>query len=193
VVVGALRAVLAGANGPTSIAKWAKLKAEFLRAVLNLPNGVPRKDVSRRVLALLQPAAFRACFTTWLTTLRQATADQTGIAQPIFAVDGKTARRSHDHSKGLGALHAVSLGASEFWLSLRQVACAEKSNENAAKPVAFSEKCPFSRCFLPQTIDRSEFCSSVGTFRRQTAHVSVTGDSNRGWFPNLSPDRVAWA
>jgi predicted transposase YbfD/YdcC len=134
VVVIALMAVLAGANGPTSIAKWAKLKAEFLLAVLDLPNGVPRKDVFRRVLALLQPAAFQACFTTWLTTLRQAAADQTGIAQPIFAVDGKTARRSHDHTKGLGALHAVSIWASEFGLSLGQVACAEKSNEITAIP-----------------------------------------------------------
>jgi predicted transposase YbfD/YdcC len=134
VVVIALMAVLAGANGPTSIAKWAKLKAEFLLAVLDLPNGIPRKDVFRRVLALLQPAAFQACFATWLTTLRQAAADQTGIDQPIFAVDGKTARRSHDHTKGLGALHSASIWASEFGLSLGQVACAEKSNEITAIP-----------------------------------------------------------
>jgi len=134
VVVIALMAVLAGANGPTSIAKWAKLKAEFLLSVLDLPNGVPRKDVFRRVLARLQPAAFQACFATWLTTLRQAAADQTGIDQPIFAVDGKTARRSHDHNKGLGALHSVSIWASEFGLSLGQVACAEKSNEITAIP-----------------------------------------------------------
>lgn len=134
VVVIALMAVLAGANGPTSIAKWAKLKAEFLLTVLDLPNGVPRKDVFRRVLALLQPAAFQACFATWLTTLRQAAADQTGIEQPIFAVDGKTARRSHDRKNGLGALHSVSIWASEFGLSLGQVACAEKSNEITAIP-----------------------------------------------------------
>lgn len=134
VVVIAIMAVLAGANGPTSIAKWAKLKAEFLLTVLDLPNGVPRKDVFRRVLALLQPAAFQACFATWLRTLRQAAADQTGIEQPIFAVDGKTARRSHDHNKGLGALHSVSIWASKFGLSLGQVACAEKSNEITAIP-----------------------------------------------------------
>ena len=64
VVIIALMAALAGANGPTSIAKWAKLKAEFLLTVLDLPNGVPRKDVFRRVLALLQPAAFQACYAT---------------------------------------------------------------------------------------------------------------------------------
>ena len=58
----------------------------------------------------------------------------TGIDQPVFAVDGKTARRSHDRKKGLGALHSVSVWASEFGLSLGQVACAEKSNEITAIP-----------------------------------------------------------
>jgi predicted transposase YbfD/YdcC len=49
-------------------------------------------------------------------------------------VDGKTARRSHDRKNGLGALHSVSIWASEFGLSLGQVACAEKSNEITAIP-----------------------------------------------------------
>ena len=56
------------------------------------------------------------------------------MEQPVLAVDGKTARRSHDRSKGLGALHSVSVWASEFGLSLGQVACAEKSNEITAIP-----------------------------------------------------------
>jgi len=134
VVVISIMAVLAGANGPTSIAKWAKVKETFLRDVLKLPNGVPRKDVFRRVLCLLKPAAFQACFMNWLTSLRQAAADKTGIDRPILPVDGKTLRRSHDNKNGLGALHSVSIWASEFGLSLGQVACAEKSNEITAIP-----------------------------------------------------------
>src|SRR6266403_2282089 len=54
VVVIAVLAVLSGANGPTAIAKWAALKEEFLLKALNLPNGIPRKDVFRRVLMLLK-------------------------------------------------------------------------------------------------------------------------------------------
>ena len=134
VVIIALMAVLAGAGGPTSIADWAEVKKTFLQGVLDLPHGVPRKDVFRRVLSLLRPAAFQACFTTWLTALRDRAAAETGIDQPIFAVDGKTARRSHDRRKSLGALHSVSVWASEFGLSLGQVACAEKSNEITAIP-----------------------------------------------------------
>jgi predicted transposase YbfD/YdcC len=134
VIVIALMAVLAGASGPTAIARWAAIKEEFLLKELNLPNGIPRKDVFRRVLMVLRPGAFQACFVNWLTSLRATAAEATGVNQPIFAVDGKTARRSHDHKHGLGALHSVSVWASEFGLSLGQVACAEKSNEITAIP-----------------------------------------------------------
>src|SRR5262245_9418653 len=134
VVVIALMAVLAGANGPTAIARWAALKEELLLSVLPLPNGVPRKDVFRRVLSLLRPEAFQACFSSWLRPLRAKAAEATGVGQPVLAVDGKEARRSHDRSKGLGALHSVSVWAGDFGLSLGQVACGEKSNEITAIP-----------------------------------------------------------
>jgi predicted transposase YbfD/YdcC len=134
VVVIALMAILAGANGPTAIAKWAALNEDFLVNALNLPNGTPRKDVFRRVLMALKPAAFQACFANWLRSLRAAAATATGVTQPVLAVDGKTARRSHDRKNGLGALHSVSVWASDFGLSLGQVACAEKSNEITAIP-----------------------------------------------------------
>jgi predicted transposase YbfD/YdcC len=134
VVVIALMAVLAGANGPTAIARWAALKEEFLVTALDLPDGVPGKDVFRRVLMALRPAAFRACFVSWLESLRAEAAAATGVEQPILAVDGKTARRSHDRKNGLGALHSVTVWASEFGLSLGQMACAAKSNEITAIP-----------------------------------------------------------
>lgn len=134
VVVIALMAVLAGASGPTTIAQWARCKEAFLLRVLDLPNGVPQKDVFRRVLSLLNPTAFQTCFAAWLQALRDQAAATTEIEQPVFAVDGKTARRSHDRRKALGALHSVSVWASEFGLSLGQVACDDKSNEITAIP-----------------------------------------------------------
>ena len=66
--------------------------------------------------------------------MREQAAEATEIDQPVLAVDGKTARRSHDRRKALGALHAVSVWASEFGLSLGQVACDDKSNEITAIP-----------------------------------------------------------
>jgi predicted transposase YbfD/YdcC len=134
VVVIAMMAVLAGSGGPTAIAKWAKFKSEFLLQVLDLPNGIPCKDVFRRVLSLIKPDAFQRCFASWLQSLRDGAAEATEVDKPILAVDGKTLRRSHDRKKGLGALHSVSVWASEFGLSLGQVACEEKSNEITAIP-----------------------------------------------------------
>src|ERR1700682_4398606 len=134
VVVIALRAVLAGADGPTAIAQWAAWKEEFLWEALDLPNGIPRKDVFRSVLVLLKPTAFQAGFANWLQSLRAPAAEATGVEQPVLAIAGKTARRSHDRGKGPGALHSVSVWASEFGLSLGQVACDEKSNEITGIP-----------------------------------------------------------
>lgn len=134
VVVIAMMGILAGAGGPTAIAKWAETKKDLLLRVLNLPHGIPRKDVFRRVLTLLKPVAFQTCFASWLGSLRAKAAEFAEVDQPILAVDGKTARRSHDRKKGLGALHSVSVWASDLGLSLGQVACEEKSNEITAIP-----------------------------------------------------------
>jgi len=55
------------------------MKEAFLLKVLQLPNGIPRKDVFRRVLALLRPGAFQACFVNWLQSLRAKAGEATGI------------------------------------------------------------------------------------------------------------------
>ena len=138
VIVISIMAILAGAGGPTAIGHWAKAKEGLLTQWLSLTNGVPRKDVFRRVLMALKPEAFQACFADWLTALRQSAAETTGVQRPTLAVDGKTLRRSHDRGSNLGALHSVSVWASEYGLSLAQVATEEKSNEITAIPKALA-------------------------------------------------------
>src|SRR3954468_3786818 len=134
VAVIALIAVLAGGSGPTAIAQWAAIKEELLASMLPLPHGVPCKDIFRRVLMALRPEAFQACFAAWVRSLRDEAAAETGVGRPTLAIDGKTLRRSHDRKNGLGALHSVTVWASEHGLSLAQVASGEKSNEIAAIP-----------------------------------------------------------
>ncbi len=134
VVVIAIMGVLAQATGPTGIATWAKFNAEWLALQVPLPHGVPGKDVFRRVLCALKPDVFQACFADWIAMLREKAALATGVERPTLAVDGKTLRRSHDAKKGLGALHSVSVWASEYGLTLAQVATDEKSNEITAIP-----------------------------------------------------------
>jgi predicted transposase YbfD/YdcC len=134
VLVIAVLAVLAGAAGPTAIARWAECKADLLIGLLDLPYGIPGKDVFRRVLMMIKPEAFEAAFHAWIAHLRGAATAETGVDRPIIAVDGKTARRSHDAKNDLGPLHVVTAWAGELGLALGQQACAAKSNEITAIP-----------------------------------------------------------
>ncbi len=133
VIVIAICALIATADGPTAIAKWAELNEIWLRRHLALPNGIPRKDTFRRVLALLNPAAFQQCFGQWLESLHMPVDDESGDKAHI-AIDGKTMRRSHDRKNGLGPMHIVSAWASDRGITLGQVATEEKSNEITAIP-----------------------------------------------------------
>src|SRR5262245_61517476 len=190
VVVIAMMGVLAGAGGPTAIARWAKLKGDILLSVLELPNGIPRKDVFRRVLMLLKPDAFQACFAAWLTSLRARAAEAAGVDQPVLAVDGKTARRSHDRNNDLGALHSVSVWASEFGLSLGQVACAEKSNEITAIPellrlvdikgaIVTMDAIGTQKAIAEQVVDSGADYVLALKGNQETLHEAVIGDVNQ--------------
>ena len=89
ILVVAVLAVLAGAAGPTAIARWAKLKEDLLTGILDLPKGIPGKDVFRRVLMMLKPEAFEAGFNAWIARLRDGAVAETGVDRPILAIDGK--------------------------------------------------------------------------------------------------------
>jgi predicted transposase YbfD/YdcC len=137
VVTISLMAILAGADGPTGIHKWAVAKSELLLKCLDLPNGLPSKDVIRRVLCALKVEAFQACFVNWLKSLSDsAEQNQTDMeaGRKHLAVDGKTMKGSHDRANGIGPMHLVSVWLSNFGLTLAQVSTDQKSNEITAIP-----------------------------------------------------------
>src|SRR3954465_4606062 len=80
--------VLARAAAPPPIARWAKLKEDLLTGLLDLPNGIPGKDVFRRVLMTLKPEAFEAGFNAWIARLRDEAAAETGVHRPIIPIAG---------------------------------------------------------------------------------------------------------
>ena len=134
VIVIAICGVLANADGPLAIAKWAQLNSEWLKKHLRLPNGIPSRDTIRRVLTLLDPMAFQKCFAAWIDSLSDVPEEQKTNYKKHVAIDGKAMRRSHDKKNGLGALFIVGAWASEQGISLGQVATEEKSNEITAIP-----------------------------------------------------------
>ena len=132
-----LMAVLAGADGPTGIFKWAVAKKDLLIGTLDLPHGIPSRDVIRRVLSAVKVDAFQSCFVGWLNSLRDAAKEKSGMTDEDkhhVAIDGKTMKGSHNRARGLGPMHMVSAWLSEFGLTLAQVATEEKSNEITAIP-----------------------------------------------------------
>jgi len=131
VLVMSVCGVIVGCSGPSAIQRWAKAKEDWLRQVLALPNGIPSRDCIRRILSALRPEAFQTCFQSWIAACLTV---ESGDGRPTIAIDGKTLRRSHDKSGGLGPLHLVSAWASEHGLALGQVATEEKSNEITAIP-----------------------------------------------------------
>lgn len=128
VVVICVCGVLSGADGPAAIATWAKLHRAWLKEHLELARGLPSRDTIRRVLQRLEPQAFQRCFAAWLESLVGPSGAK------FLAIDGKTLRRSHDRKHQLGALHMVSVWATEQRLTLGQIATAAKSNEITAIP-----------------------------------------------------------
>ena len=130
-IVISIMAVIAGADGPTAIGTWAANHEEWLRKHLELPNGIPSHDTFDRLLATLKPAAFQACFQTWITKV--VPSDEKPDLNQV-AIDGKALRRSHDRRKGLGPLFLVSAWAVDRGISLGQLATEEKSNEITAIP-----------------------------------------------------------
>lgn len=131
VIVIAVCGMVCGCDGPTAIHRFAANRQDWLSQFLELPNGIPSRDCIRRLLMVLRPEAFQKCFQAWI-----AEAIQTDEGGPVrlIAIDGKTCRRSHDLSHGLGAMHIVSAWASEEGIALGQVATEEKSNEITAIP-----------------------------------------------------------
>jgi predicted transposase YbfD/YdcC len=123
-----LCATLAGANDFVEIQLWGRQNLAFLRRFRPYRHGIPSHDTLNDVTNALDPELFKACFTAWVETLRESEPDQ-------IAIDGKTARRTHNRAKGRDPLHLVSAWASRQRLVLGQEATNAKSNEITAIPL----------------------------------------------------------
>jgi predicted transposase YbfD/YdcC len=126
IIAIAICAVIGNADSWRAIALWGRTHETWLRRFLALPNGIPCHDTFRRLFERLDSATFQTCLRQWLLEL-------TGVLQVShIAIDGKTLRSSG--SATLGPLHLVSAWATQYHLSLGQVAVDAKSNEITAIP-----------------------------------------------------------
>ena len=133
IIAISIAAIIAGAEGPKSIARWASSKKEWLRTWLDLPDGkTPSRDCIRTFLGKVDPVAFQACFFHWLDGFVPHSQSSDGLT--VVAIDGKTMRHSFDTAKALRPLPLVSAWVAARHISLGQIATEEKSNEITAIP-----------------------------------------------------------
>lgn len=128
IIVIAVCGIICGADSWTEIEQYGRIKEEWLRRFLELPNGVPSHDTFGRVFSLLDAEVFQNRFIRWVEAVFRKTRGQ------VIAVDGKTARRSHNRRLGKDAIHIVSAWASANHMALGQLKADEDSNEITAIP-----------------------------------------------------------
>lgn len=126
ILVIAILAVIAAAQGWEDIENYGISKQQWLEEFLALPNGIPSDDTFRRVFEFIDPEALNRCFLKWVETLA------TKMGGEIIPIDGKTIGGSYDRSNGKSALHVISAWASEQRLVLAQMKVEDKSNEITA-------------------------------------------------------------
>ena len=129
IIVLSILAVLCGAESYDSIEEFGKARIEFLKQVLQLPNGIPSHDTINRVISMIKPEQFEKVFAQWAGSLKN-TAEQ----NEVVAIDGKTVRGSKDSFHNKPAIHIVSAWASQNSLVLGQRKVDGKSNEITAIP-----------------------------------------------------------
>ncbi len=124
----AICGVICGANDWVNIELFGQAKEEWLKTILELPNGIPSHDTFGRVFRSLDPEQFEQGFQNWVMSIQEVTEGE------VIAIDGKKLRRSHDGLLGKDAIWMVDAWASENQITLGQLKVDEKSNEITAIP-----------------------------------------------------------
>ncbi len=122
-------ASICGADTWNQIETYGKTKYDWLKKILELPNGIPSHDTFRRVFILIDPNEFRQCFINWVESLNSLLP-----TSQVISIDGKTLRGSHNKKDNKSAIHMVSAWASEMNMVIGQLKTEEKSNEITAIP-----------------------------------------------------------
>ena len=91
-------ATIASCDDFDEIAAWGRHHLEFLRRFAPFHFGIPCERWLRTLVNRVDPILFGRCFEDWIKALWPGRHD-------LIAIDGKTARRTHDKAKGLKAHH----------------------------------------------------------------------------------------
>ena len=105
IIVLTVCAVVSGCETWEDIEDYGTFKGEWVKRLLELPNGIPSHDTIRRLFVRLDPQALQRCFFSWAHAVREQTEGD------VVAIDGKTLRRSRDSATSKMPIHMVSAWA----------------------------------------------------------------------------------
>ena len=108
IIMIAILAVIAGAEGWDDIELYAESHQRWLEEVLELKKGIPHADTYHRVFASIDPESLQNCFLSWVKQIAKQTPGE------VIAIDGKQSRGSYDRNQRKSALHVVSAWQSVF-------------------------------------------------------------------------------
>ena len=120
-------ATIASCDDFDDIVLWGEHHLDFLRRFSDFHHGVPCARWLRDLMNRIDPVLFARCFEAFVASMWPGRHD-------FIAMDGKTARRTHDKRRGLKALHTLSAYATNARLTLAQLSVPEKTNEIVAIP-----------------------------------------------------------
>ena len=126
ILVIGLCSMLTGGEGFNDMELFGKIKFEWLKTFLELPQGIPSHDTFNRVFSAMDPKCFLECFVRWVRGICPA------LDGDVVAIDGKALRRALDAGEAIP--YIVSAWASQNGLALGQVKVDDKSNEITAIP-----------------------------------------------------------
>ena len=81
-----IAAVLSGAETWNAIEDYGLAKQEWLKSILELPNGIPSHDTFNRLFAAVDSDEFERIFLKWIKSIQKQTDAE------VVSLDGKTMR-----------------------------------------------------------------------------------------------------
>lgn len=180
-IIIAICGVVCGADSWVGIETVGKAKESWFRQFLDLEHGIPAHDTFGYVFARIDHEAFQTCFMRWVERVFQVTKGQ------VVAIDGKTARGSHDKAIGKDAIHLVNAWASANGIVLGQRKVDSQSNEITAIPELL-RLLDVSSCIV--TIDAMGCQTKIAqTIRDEKAEYILRVKDNQS---TLKQDLVDW-
>ena len=123
-----ITAAICGADKWEDVEEFGEIRYDWLKTVLELPNGIPSHDTFNRVFSLIDPKAFQQCFTQWVQSIACVTKGQ------VINIDGKRLCNSGEGGNK-SVIHMVGAWSNANNMVLAQEKVTDKSNEITAIPV----------------------------------------------------------